>query len=130
MNVGKATKVSLRRELQLFDVTNLVVGAIIGADIYVAAAIGSSLLGPASLLAWVCAGLLAILIALYFANSSALTPSVGGLYAYVKEAGSALMGFMAGWALLHTPGSKGRIQTTKDRQPRTLSSLIPLLLSF
>lgn len=42
MNVGKTTKVSLRRELRLFDVTNLVVGAIIGADIYVAAALGSS----------------------------------------------------------------------------------------
>jgi APA family basic amino acid/polyamine antiporter len=100
MNGGKGTKVSLRRELRLFDVTNLVVGAIIGADIYVAAALGSSLIGPASLLAWVGAGLLAILIALCFAYSSALTPSEGGPYAYVKEAGGTLMGFMAGWALL------------------------------
>jgi APA family basic amino acid/polyamine antiporter len=80
MNVGKPTKVSLRRELQLFDVSNLIVGAIIGADICVAAAIGSSLLGPASLLAWVGAGLLAILIALCFAYSSALCPSLGGLW--------------------------------------------------
>jgi len=94
------TRVSLRRELRLFDVTNLVVGAIIGADIYVVAAMGSSLIGPASLLAWIVAGLLAIVIALCFAYSTTLTPSLGGPYAYVKEAAGNLPGFMAGWALL------------------------------
>ncbi|KPL03065.1 MAG: hypothetical protein AMJ90_04060 [candidate division Zixibacteria bacterium SM23_73_2] len=100
MSIKRTTKVTLKRELRLFDVTNLVVGAIIGADIYVAAALGSSLIGPASLLAWVAAGLLAILIALCFAYSSTLTPSLGGPYAYVKEAAGNLPGFMAGWSLL------------------------------
>ncbi len=39
------SKVELKSELTLFDVTNLVVGAIIGADIYVASAFGAGLLG-------------------------------------------------------------------------------------
>ncbi|MBI3660328.1 amino acid permease [Candidatus Acetothermia bacterium] len=94
------SKVSLHRELRLFDVTNLVIGAIIGADVYVAAALGASLVGPASLLAWVAAGVLAILIALCFAYSTALLPSAGGPYAYVTETAGSLPGFLVGWALL------------------------------
>jgi hypothetical protein len=43
------SKVTLTRQLNVFDVTNLVVGSIIGADIYVAAALGAKLLGPASM---------------------------------------------------------------------------------
>jgi APA family basic amino acid/polyamine antiporter len=42
----------LRSKLTLFDVTNLVVGFIIGADIYVASPFGASLLGPFSLGLW------------------------------------------------------------------------------
>jgi basic amino acid/polyamine antiporter, APA family len=34
------------KKLSLFDVTNLVIGAIIGADIYVASSFGAGFLGP------------------------------------------------------------------------------------
>ena len=51
------------KQLTMFDVVNLVVGAIVGADIYIAATFGTGLLGPASLLAWVTAGIFAIIIA-------------------------------------------------------------------
>jgi APA family basic amino acid/polyamine antiporter len=40
------SKVRLQSQLTLFDVTNLVVGAIIGADIYVASTFGAQYLGP------------------------------------------------------------------------------------
>ena len=55
------------RKLSLFDVTNLVIGAIIGADIYVASSFGAGFLGPFSLVVWVIAGVIAIVIALCFA---------------------------------------------------------------
>ena len=42
-----------QRKLSLFDVTNLVIGAIIGADIYVASSFGAGYLGPFSLVVWV-----------------------------------------------------------------------------
>jgi amino acid transporter len=48
--------VGLKSELTLFDVTNLVVGAIIGADVYVASAFGAGLLGPFSIVVWIVAG--------------------------------------------------------------------------
>jgi APA family basic amino acid/polyamine antiporter len=92
--------VKLQRKLNSFDVTNLVIGSIIGADIYIATGIASSLVGPSSLLLWVLAGILAIVIALSFAYCVMLLPKVGGPYAYVKEASTPFAGFMVGWALL------------------------------
>jgi APA family basic amino acid/polyamine antiporter len=87
------------KKLSLFDVTNLVIGAIIGADIYVASSFGADLLGPFSLVVWVIAGLIAIVIALCFAQCAAIIPKVGGPYAYAKEAWGPFAGFTVGWSL-------------------------------
>jgi APA family basic amino acid/polyamine antiporter len=93
------SKIKLQSKLTLFDVTNLVVGAIIGADIYVASSFGAGYLGPSSLLVWVVAGIIAIVIALCFAQCAALLPKVGGPYAYAKEAWGPFAGFIVGWSL-------------------------------
>jgi amino acid transporter len=93
------SQVDLKSELTLFDVTNLVVGAIIGADIYVASAFGAANLGPFSLVVWVFGGIIAIVIALCFAQCAALLPKVGGPYAYAKEAWGPFAGFVVGWSL-------------------------------
>jgi len=89
----------LQSELTLFDVTNLVVGAIIGADIYVASSFGAAYLGPSSIIVWIVAGVIAIVIALCFAQCAALLPRVGGPYAYAKEAWGPFAGFIVGWSL-------------------------------
>jgi amino acid transporter len=93
------SKVKLQSQLTLFDVTNLVVGAIIGADIYVASQFGARYLGPFSLIVWVIAGAMAIVIALCFAQCASLLPKVGGPYAYAKEAWGPFWGFVVGWSL-------------------------------
>jgi basic amino acid/polyamine antiporter, APA family len=90
----------LKNGLGFFEVMNLVIGAIVGADIYIAASFGSGFLGPASLLAWLIAGLMAITIALCFAEASSILPKVGGPYAYAKEAFGDFWGFLSGWSLL------------------------------
>ncbi len=86
-------------KLNLFDVTNLVIGGAVGADIYVVASLGSSYLGPASLLVWVIAGAIAITIALNFAEAAALVTRVGGSFAYACEAWGDFAGFLVGWPL-------------------------------
>lgn len=89
----------LKGKLSFFDVTNLVVGAIIGADIYVASSFGAGYLGPFSIVVWVAAGIIAIIIALCFAQCAAMFPKVGGPYAYAKEAWGPFAGFTVGWSL-------------------------------
>src|SRR3989454_636137 len=95
---GKGTGASAK--LNTFDVTSLVVGSIIGADVYVATAIGARLIGPASLLAWVLAGAMAMVIALSFSYCVMILPKVGGPYAYVKAVTGPFPGFIVGWGLL------------------------------
>src|SRR2546422_11502650 len=95
---GKRTGASAK--LNTFDVTSLVVGSIIGADVYVATAIGARLVGPASLLAWVLAGAMAMGIALSFSYCVMILPKVGGPYAYVKAVAGPFPGFLVGWSLL------------------------------
>jgi len=87
------------KKLSLFDVTNLVIGAIIGADIYVASSFGAGFLGPFSVVVWVIAGLIAIVIALCFAQCVMLLPKVGGPYAYAKGAWGPFAGFIVSWSL-------------------------------
>src|SRR5438128_2828900 len=87
-------------KLNTFDVTSLVVGSIIGADVYVATAIGARLIGPASLLAWVLAGGMAMVIALCFSYCVMILPKVGGPYAYVKALTGSFPGLIVGWGLL------------------------------
>src|SRR5207302_834380 len=90
---------SARAELGLFDFTLLVVGAIVGADVYVVAAMGSAQLGPAQIVAWLAAGLIAAIIGLAFVQCAAIKPEVGGTYAYARDAFGPLPGFLAGLAL-------------------------------
>ena len=87
---------TLRRQLNAFDTTNLVVGATIGADIYVAAALCAKLLGPASILIWLIGGVMATVVALSFGYCAAIFPRVGGPYVYAKEAAGQFSGFMVG----------------------------------
>ena len=93
------TDASKSQKLDFFDVTNLVIGSIIGADIYIVTALGTGYLGPASLVAWIVGGAIALIIALVFAECAALIPAVGGPYAYAREAWGNFTGFLVGWGL-------------------------------
>jgi APA family basic amino acid/polyamine antiporter len=88
-----------KKELSLFDLTNIVVGSVIGADIYIASAITAGLLGPFSLVIWIIAGIFATVIALVFAYCSYYVPKVGGPFAYVSAAFDDFYGFLTGWSL-------------------------------
>ena len=88
-----------RRDLRFVDVTLLVIGAMIGADVYIVTGFGAAALGPAQLVAWLAAGILAGLIALAFVQCAACDPSAGGSYAYARAAFGVGIGFVAGWLL-------------------------------
>jgi len=57
ISAAGAASGDLQRRLDcLQDFTLLVIGAVIGADVYVVAALGAALLGPAQLVAWLVGG--------------------------------------------------------------------------
>ena len=89
----------LQRGLSQFDLTNIIVGAIVGADIYIASALTAGLVGPFSIVLWAVAGLFAATIAMVFAYCSYYVPRVGGPLAYVSEAFDDFYGFLTGWSM-------------------------------
>ncbi len=87
------------QKLSLFDTTNVVIGGVVGADIWIVAGITAGLIGPFSIFTWIIAGLLATILALVFASCSFYCPKVGGSFAYVSAAFDDFYGFLAGWSL-------------------------------
>jgi len=89
----------LRRDLTLFDMMNIVIGSIVGADVYIASALTAGLVGPFAIVVWMLAAVCATVLALVFAYCSCYLPRVGGPFAYVSEAFDDYFGFLAGWSL-------------------------------
>jgi APA family basic amino acid/polyamine antiporter len=89
----------LKEELTSFDLTNIIVGSIVGADIYIASALTAGLIGPFSIIVWLVAGVLATIIALVFAYCSYYVPRVGGPFAFVSYAFDDFYGFLTGWSM-------------------------------
>lgn len=89
----------LKAELSFFDLTNIIVGSIVGADIYVASALTAGMIGPFSIIVWLVAGIIATLIAIVFAYCSYYVPKVGGPFAYVSQAFDEFYGFLTGWSM-------------------------------
>ncbi len=91
------SRVSLVRDLSLFDVTMVGVGAMIGAGIFVLTGIAAGTAGPALILAFALNGMVTILTAMVYAELGSAIPEAGGGYLWVKEGMPAWNAFMAGW---------------------------------
>jgi basic amino acid/polyamine antiporter, APA family len=98
-NEGSASANGPPASLGPIDFALLVVGSIIGDGIYVVSGLGAQHLGPAQLVAWALAGMLAALIGLSFIQCAAIRPEVGGSFAYASAAFGPDAGFLVGWAL-------------------------------
>ena len=90
----------LQRAIGLPSATALVVGTIIGSSIFVQASEITSLVPDprAVVLAWAVAGVLTLIGALVCAELASAYPRTGGVYVYLKEIYSPLLGFVWGWA--------------------------------
>ncbi len=97
MNNNSTVKITLTRDLGLFDVTMIGVGAMIGAGIFVLTGIAADHAGPALLLAFFLNGLIALFTAASYAELGAAFPGAGGGYAWAREGLSPYLGFLAGW---------------------------------
>lgn len=91
--------VALKRDLSPFDLTNIVVGAIIGSDIYIVPGLVAGLIGPFAIVVWIVCGAMAMVLAMVFGYCSYYVPNVGGSFAFVSEAFDDFFGFIAGWSM-------------------------------
>ena len=88
------------RGIGLPTATALVVGTIIGSSIFVQASEITNLVPSpvAVVLAWAVSGALTLVGALVCAELASAYPRTGGVYVYLKEIYSPLLGFLWGWA--------------------------------
>ncbi len=90
-------EVTLSRELNLFTVTMIGVGGMIGAGIFVLTGIAAGEAGPAVILVFLLNGVVTSLTAMSYAELGSVLPGAGGGYIFIKEALGGTAGFLAGW---------------------------------
>ncbi len=78
---------------------NIVIGAIVGSDIYIIPGITAGLIGPFAIVIWIIGGAISMVLAMVFGYCAYYVPNVGGSYAYVSAAFDSFYGFIAGWSM-------------------------------
>ena len=97
-----ADPVEFRKALGLFDSIMIVAGIMVGSGIFIVSAEITRQVGSAGWLvvAWIITGVLTVAAALSYGELAAMMPKAGGMYIYLREAFSPLLGFLYGWTLL------------------------------
>ena len=91
---------TLRKDLSLFGLTMVAVGAVIGSGIFLTPSQIATYIPDYRLimLAWIFGGILALTGALTLGELGGMFPKTGGIYVYLKEAYGDYVGFLYGWA--------------------------------
>ena len=102
MDSKSLTPDQLPRRLGVFSAAAVVVGAIIGSGIFGVTAEIANGVGTvgAMALAWLTGGVITLCLAWSMAELSAMYPSAGGTYVYLREAFGPMMAFLFGWIFL------------------------------
>jgi APA family basic amino acid/polyamine antiporter len=90
---------TLRRELGRWDLTAIGVNQVIGGAVFLMPAIVARQIGGWSWVAVAAVGILALLIALNFAEAGSRFDGTGGAYLYTRTAFGRFPGFQVGWML-------------------------------
>jgi APA family basic amino acid/polyamine antiporter len=94
------TKIPLKRELGLLEVTLSGIGIILGAGIYTLIGRGAGLAGNALWLSFAISAVIAVFTGLSYAELSAMFPRAGAEYEYVKAAFGKRTAFVIGWLII------------------------------
>jgi amino acid transporter len=86
----------LERDLGLFSVLAISIGAMIGSGIFILPAVAVEMAGPAVVLAYVLAALVVLPAALSKAEMATAMPESGGTYLYIERGLGPLLGTVAG----------------------------------
>jgi len=92
--------VTLKRELNFWDLVMVSLGGVIGSGWLYGAWRGAQLAGPASILSWIIGGVLAILLGLTFAELAGMFPEAGALARYPQFSHGTFVSFVMSWAMI------------------------------
>ncbi len=92
----------LRKELSLFGLVMVAIGAAVGSGIFTTPATIAKALPSPNLIAlvWTLGGIITLTGALTFAELGGMYPKAGGIYVYLREAYGELVAFLYGWTML------------------------------
>ncbi|MHC1570142.1 MAG: amino acid permease [Candidatus Syntropharchaeales archaeon] len=90
-------EVELSRDLGLFQITMIGIGAMIGAGIFVLTGIAAGIAGPGFILAFLFNGIIASLTAMAYAELGSCLSEAGGGYVWIKRSLPNPFGFLSGW---------------------------------
>jgi len=132
-------KISLDREISLWQATLLGVGIILGAGIYVLIGKASALAGNAIWLSFFLSSLVAVFTGLSYAELSSIFPKAGAEYVYTRHAFGRRTAFIIGWLLVISGlvfsatvalGFAGYFQNLFGVSPLLTAAVLIILLSF
>ena len=92
----------LRKDLSLFGLVMVAIGAAIGGGIFTTpASIAKELPSPQLIaMVWTLGGLITLTGALTYAELGGMFPKAGGIYVYLREAYGDMVAFLYGWTML------------------------------
>ncbi|WP_115862423.1 amino acid permease [Halorussus litoreus] len=99
----------LERDLGLFAVIAISLGAMIGSGIFILPALALEIAGPAVILAYLIAGVLVLPAALSKAEMATAMPEAGGTYIYIERGMGPLLGTVAGLGTWFSLSFKGAL---------------------
>ncbi len=90
-------EVQLSRDMTMFQVLMIGIGAMIGAGIFVLTGTAAGQAGPGVLLAFALNGCIAFLTAFVYAEMGSMMPAAGGGYVWTQHGVGGLPAFVTGW---------------------------------
>jgi amino acid transporter len=96
-NRESRVEITLSRDLGLFDITMIGIGAMIGAGIFVLMGAAKEVAMSAAIVALVLNGFVTFITAMTYAELGSCFPQAGGVYLWAREGLPAPAGFLSGW---------------------------------
>ncbi len=94
----KKSPAGFRKELGLFSLLAMSLGTVIGSGWLLLPSVVASSAGPASLVSWVIAGVIMLIVCMVYAELGAAWPAAGAVALYPRLSHGSFTGHIAGWA--------------------------------
>lgn len=94
-----AQHTALKKNLKAKDIAAFGIGAVVGVGIFVATGTGAHLAGPAVIISFILAGIVACLCALCYCELSTMFPVAGSTYSYSYIVFGEIIAMIIGWCL-------------------------------